>query len=258
MLERGASSVNSRTRRESMPIEALIAADFQANKLYRYFKQERHARALCQGDVWVSTLEECRKHEERGRRDELEGASQWRVKEFNSPSGLKAQELIKQQFGGVFKDCTVYGFEAAFAFDSMLPDAYVICTTDSRAESTQETFGDYCVEISNPRRFFELVTIRLFARTNDRISRSMLSPVTYSSIEYWDDALPLAPPGLVKRPETFGSQREVRLLWYPQTVPISPLLLTVPGVGRLCRLVNDGSEASGDAYKSEKSEPARG
>ena len=32
-------------------------------KVYRFFKEKSHAEALCNGDVWLSTIETCRRYE---------------------------------------------------------------------------------------------------------------------------------------------------------------------------------------------------
>jgi len=215
------------------------ANGFEPPWLYRYFQEESHAKALLQGDVWISTLERCRGYETVGQGDDMEGQSSWNVRKADSPAGLAAQHMMNRNGGPILQDCE-FGpnCAAAIAIESRLPDAYVVCTTQSPAQSTEEVFGQYCVEISNPLRFFWLVTNRLV--TQKPIFEAVFGPIKYAPLERWDEEPPRGPLGMVKRPDAYANQREVRLLWTTRENPIGSFSLTVQGVPRLCRLVNQG------------------
>lgn len=48
-------------------------------KVYRFFKEKSHAEALCNGDVWLSTIETCRRYE-----DPLQGDPDEAIQTYNS------------------------------------------------------------------------------------------------------------------------------------------------------------------------------
>ena len=48
-------------------------------RLYRHFEKEDHAEALTRGEVWISTLNVCRKMESRVRRDPGEGRLHYKI-----------------------------------------------------------------------------------------------------------------------------------------------------------------------------------
>lgn len=206
--------------------------------VYRYFSEAIHADALVRGEVWISTLDACRKYEKMGRGDPDEGTLNYRlthlVGDYETPGFLEmtaragivvdAKEVSNLQF----TNCRS---------TEKIEDAFVICATERMAATTSATFGPYCVEIRRPVKFFELVTNQL-ARMRP-VKTGWFDRVTYAAREYIDSSDPPAPAGFLKAPDVYADQREIRLLWLPtQTVTdLKPFTMTVAGVSRLCRRI---------------------
>jgi hypothetical protein len=120
----------------------------------------------------------------------------------------------------------------------MLGDALVLCTTEAfNPGLLSETFGNFCVEITEPLHFFELITNRL---TREMILKeSIIGRVIYQEREYCDLEPPPGPLGFVKPPDRYQHQQEFRFLWtIDNPNNLQPFLLDVPEVKSLCRRHN--------------------
>ncbi|MCP6036931.1 hypothetical protein NL368_26675, partial [Klebsiella pneumoniae] len=131
-------------------------------KVYRFFKEKSHAEALCNGDVWLSTIETCRRYE-----DPLQGDPNEAIQTYSSgfiSGGSDDSRFVSAAaHAGIHigPGCSGITIQNCRSFNKM-PDAFVLCTTlEFQPENLNDTFGNYCVEISNVEEFFGLITKKL-------------------------------------------------------------------------------------------------
>jgi hypothetical protein len=113
----------------------------------------------------------------------------------------------------------------------------VLCTTEAfDPDELSETFGRYCVAISDPERLFRLLTDRL--REDHNVAQAAYGRVVYRDRYYTGLEEPPGPIGFVKPPDKCQDQREVRFLWtLSGEEELQPFLLQVPEITTLCRRV---------------------
>jgi hypothetical protein len=168
-------------------------------RLYRFFKCLEHAQNFADGRIWISTLEACRKHE-----DPQQG---------DSEEGKLGNKLIS--------------------------DALVLCTTLRFDPSKMsDSFGNYCVEITEPLKFFVKLTEELMLRYP--IDRFRQAQIIYAEREF--EGTRPGRIGFVKPPDKYAEQEEHRMLWTVSVdKPLIPGKLYVPGLKRYCRLLASDS-----------------
>ncbi|HDR2373376.1 TPA: hypothetical protein QCH88_000519 [Enterobacter asburiae] len=207
--------------------------------IFRFFKEKEHAEALCNGDVWLSTLQTCREYE-----DPLQGDPKEATHTYNGGStvlhgdGTEEDFVTKAARLGIrvhpgAKDITLIGGFHSFS----IPDAYVLCMTQEFDPSKlSDTFGNYCVEISDPKQFFEVISTKL--HTIIPLKDGYMGPITYDTR---DHSVHEAMPGIigfVKPKDTYSEQKEFRFLWqtYDKRA-IKPFLLSCPEAAAFCRII---------------------
>jgi hypothetical protein len=212
----------------------LVSIDGHNEPIYRFFPERWQAEALCNGNVWISTLETCRQYE-----DPLQGDPEEATHTYNSghivggsndPAFVEMASRSGIHIGGGCSDITISNCASV----QRLPDAYVLCTTSEFCpQNLSDTFGNYCVKISNPVEFFKHVSYAL----NDQkiIREGGMGLVKYQNRVYTGLEPPPGPIGFVKPHDQYSSQKEFRLLWVPQEhTNIKPFLLKCPGAGEFC------------------------
>lgn len=120
---------------------------------------------------------------------------------------------------------------------TILPDAYVLCTTtEFSPEKLSETFGRYCVEVTNPKDFFVLISESL--EKSKKIKESAAGKVIYKDRSYTGMESPPGRIGFVKPPDLYATQREFRLLWVPENSSgLAPFLLKCPEAAHFCKRI---------------------
>ncbi|WP_181318092.1 hypothetical protein [Photobacterium angustum] len=120
-----------------------------------------------------------------------------------------------------------------------LPDAFVLCTTrEYKPENLTDTFGKYCVKISNPVEFFKRTSIEL--NKHFEIQEGGVGLVQYRDRSYTGLEKPPGPIGFVKPSDKYSNQKEFRMLWVPKKdFTIKPFLLKCPDVAHLCSIVSN-------------------
>lgn len=208
--------------------------------IFRFFKEKEHAEALCKGDVWLTTLQTCREYD-----DPLQGDAKEATHTYDGGTsvlhgdGSDLDFVTKAARLGIrvspdSKDIQISGGFHSFS----IPNAYVLCTTQEfNPSKLSDTFGNYCVEISEPKEFFELVSAKLHHTVS--LKHGYMGPVTYDKRDHMvHEALP-APIGFVKPKDIYSEQKEFRFLWLPADKrDIKPLLLSCPEVAKLCRIIS--------------------
>jgi len=215
----------------------LIQIDERAQSVYRFFKKESEAEALTRGEVWLSTLATCRAYEDPKQGDPEEAHetynSGYAVGGSDDPELVEVARRSGIHIGPGFNKITIKNNTRR----TVLPDAYVLCTTiEYLPEKLSETFGKYCVEITNPREFFTNISVVL--EKSVALNEAVAGKVIYKHRHYTGMEAPPGPIGFVKPPDLYASQKEFRLLWVPKMPEgITPFLLNCPNVKQLCKRI---------------------
>ena len=206
-------------------------------KVYRFFKEKSHAEALCNGDVWLSTIETCRRYE-----DPLQGDPDEAIQTYNSgfiSGGSDDSRFVSAvAHAGIHvgPGCSGITIQNCRSFNKM-PDAFVLCTTlEFQPENLNDTFGNYCVEISNVEEFFGLITKKLKGLLP--IKLGAMGVVRYGSNSFYGYQPPPGQIGFVKNRDKYSSQKEFRFLWVPETFDIQPGLVNCPELSYCCRMIS--------------------
>jgi hypothetical protein len=154
---------------------------FHPVELYRFFKLEEHADALCRGHVYLGKLEACRRCEDPQRGDIGEGKTTYHSGVITGSHGDPHFDHVARQFGGLgfgSKNMTISNCRAV----TELPDAWVLCLTMLPKSPDIETVGRYGVRIADPVLFFDRVTNALNHRIAMRVAA--FGPISYASRDY--------------------------------------------------------------------------
>lgn len=176
--------------------EDLVAVLFHGSRLYRFFDAEWKADALTGGHVKLNTLQSCRADEDKHRGDFYDGILRHRGRQERTVASepyayttenvpvfragtinMVERRTVRQQL-----PCVIRQFDDDLC--EWLPDAFVLCTAETRNDHNVENFGPYCVAISNPKEFFSRITHALSKAT--RIREAIIGPVTYRDYEHPD------------------------------------------------------------------------
>lgn len=208
--------------------------------VYRFFRERNHAEQLAQGIVWLSTLGSCRGYEEDGRGDAGEATQVYWSGEFSGEGTDPHIQHVSQHSGIKIQIAPGAEIQQVLIRDATysrgIADAFVLCTSEKFDPSCMETFGPYCVEISRPRFFVWLVTVRLGLELP--IGEAIIGRIQYRDRSYSGLQTQPGVLGFVK-PVEFSSQREVRLLWTIKGKAriLEPKTVTCPEIRALCRMV---------------------
>lgn len=210
--------------------------DNHEEKVYRFFSEAWQADAFAQGDIFLSTLERCRAYEDAEQGDKDEGLETYYVDHISGDSD-NIQFVEQAQRLGIFvgEGNTNITFEN-MSSTTIIPDAYVLCTATDFSPALQKKFGPYCVEITNPRYFFILLSVSLNAES--AIWEAASGKIKYADRKYINDNLPNGNIGFVKPLDPYHYQKEFRFLWvmHPE-VQLQPFVLKCPKVMNLCRRI---------------------
>lgn len=205
--------------------------------VYRFFQEAEHADLFCHGKVRISTIETCRKYEDKAQGDAEEAHLHYKTGSMVGGSDESAFVTVASRAGiYIGPNCSNITVSNCSRTTS-LPDAFVLCTTLKYEPSTMNgSFGEACVKINKPRRFYERVSRRL-ARTFP-IKQGAFGPIVYANRHY-EGLQPLPGPiGFVKPPDLYASQCEFRFLWtVNNSIRLDPFLLDVPEIASLCSRV---------------------
>ena len=215
----------------------LVFIDGYNNPVYRFFPEKWQAESLCQGNVWISTLETCRKYEDPLQGDLGEATHTYKSGHIVGGSGDPAFVEMASRSGihisGVCSNINISGATNV----QRLPDAYVMCSTkEFSPEKLSDTFGNYCVKISNPAEFFKRVSVEL--NKESPIREAGMGLIQYKDREFTGLQAAPGPIGFVKPRDQYAPQKEFRQLWIPQNHQnIEPFLLKCSNVSELCTLI---------------------
>lgn len=207
--------------------------------IYRYFDVLEHAKALCIGQVWLSTFEKCRNHDKLAARDVMEGKRTYRAGLIAGSSDDPANKLRAERSGW-----SGFSFEDSIlvpgSTEQQYRDAYLFCTTVRHDPSAMKDLGTYCVEISAPQHFARSV---LHAVTLEfpRIDVAYFDLVTYREQSFEGDGPEPGRIQFTKDPDKYAHEQEARIVFVPSDditlEGIAPRPFSVPAAVQFCRLL---------------------
>lgn len=224
---------------QSMQLEVFSKLEFldsHNEPIYRFFSEEWQANALCQGNVWITTLEACRAYENPLQGDPEEATHTYKSGHiFGAGTNPNFVRMAARLGIHIDRSCLNVNIINSKSIQK-LPDAFVLCaTTEFIPEKLSDTFGKYCVKISNPIEFFKKISIDINKKLE--IQKGVVGLVRYRNRIYTGLEDSPGPIGFVKPSDEYSSQKEFRLLWLPKKFPISPFLLKCQSVTELCSRV---------------------
>jgi hypothetical protein len=193
--------------------------------LYRYFGRPEWADDFVRGRLKVSTLQECRRHEDATRRDPREGITFERIDNVATNDPAEAAEVlammnIRANVRGLYAHGNVV--------ERRLDDAMVLCFSLEYSDQLASHMGQYCVEVIRTEAFFRGLTDAL-ARHGQVILDGTADRVYYDAHDLNAQNRHLRAdraPGFTKTPD-FSLEKEYRMLWVP-TNPRAPFLFAAP------------------------------
>lgn len=201
--------------------------------VYRFFEDESHAQDFVDGSIWISTLSACRSHEGAERGDKEEGHD---IYNTGCISGQASDPHVARAAAklGIPKSSKIHVELVDNEIRTILPDAWVLCTTLRFAPDEMLNIGKHCVRISEPHTFMMALT-RAIGAENPLVGAAAL-PITYASRTYTGAEAPPGPPLFVKPPDAYADQQEFRLAWQPPPgLSIRPFLVNCTGVRGLVK-----------------------
>ena len=200
--------------------------------IYRFLDKPKHVEDLIRGEVWISTLERCRKYEG-ARGDSDEGSVDYQSGTIIADGDDDTLQLMAKRSGiSIGKDVKSILFSNNSSSVS-IPDAWVFCTTERCATERLRQFGSYGVRINEPIRFCEAVTARISAQHE---VTAMVGRIRYRERFYKATDPEPGPLGFVKPPDKYADEVEFRMLWKPEwklTSPLEPMTVNCPEIRTL-------------------------
>jgi len=179
--------------------------------VYRFFPQHEWAENFCAGSIRVSTLDACRKLEDKNRRDEKEGYLQYNSGDAFGNSGDPGLDLVVRRMDIVMVDCQNTTIRNSRNI-TLVPDAFVLCFSSHERPPPEAAFGAFGVRVNDPFALFCAITEQLALEQPGL--RTSFGAVTYSDLEYTGLQSVPGIPGLLKR-TPYSVESEVRMLWVP-------------------------------------------
>ncbi len=206
-------------------------------KVYRLFKEKWQAECFLKGDIWLSTLEECRNYENSEQGDPNEGKQVHLVSSVSgSPAEPRIQEIARRQ--GIEIGTSGGGGSISISQNvhtSVHENSYLLCTSKVYNERLKDVFGQYVVEITDVYEFNSRLSFSLFDQF--KIFQGMAGEVQYTKQTYLDlEPIPKREIFLIKD-NRYEYQKEFRFVWRAHKPMIKPFLFSCPSLSYLCKWV---------------------
>lgn len=199
--------------------------------LYRYDAPEISKKIFEQGSIKITTLDFCRKCEDAGEGTKvttsIPGTNSLNENDVVRLLGINANS-IRIKGNNAF----VTIGENAIRRTERLSNAFVFCTsTLENSEFLKGRYGEGCLRIINPLKFFELIDRKF----RNQYKKYKLSKCVVDHVEYTHrtanyknhtnkNVAFIKPAGTSKH---YESEKEVRALWIPAQFDIEPFFLNV-------------------------------
>ena len=195
--------------------------------VYRFLRSEEHAQQFANGRIYISTLKACRAYEEEGRGDAEEGYERRLIDHARGGSNNSEFVELAQKVGiHIGEGCSNISLSNVEGVN-FIHDAYVLCTTDQfDPKKLGPRYGKYCVEITDPLAFFNVVTRALLSHAV--LKEGFMGPIIYKDrlIKNMEESPGLI--GFVKPPDIYADDREYRFLWTVTQAEIKGILIDIP------------------------------
>lgn len=210
---------------------------FTGTTIYRSFDSEEYADNFVAGNIWLSTLERCRQYEDPLQGDSGEATHLYSSGLINGGSNdAKFVRAAGNMGVKIEPGCSNITFNNCVSIQK-LHDAFVICTSEIFDPKLSETFGNYCVEISDPKKFFAAISEALRHQPHIDFAWAGWGKIKYRDRTYGGLEDSPGSLGLVK-PIKYAHQKEIRFMWgVKDDKPIAPFSLFVPELKNLCRRI---------------------
>lgn len=199
--------------------------------LYRFLDEEKYAGDLAQGRFRITTLRRVRAHEKL--QGDIGEGSEWYFSDSPSSGDPRFEEVAART--GITIGPAAHGVTIRWnVTHRVVWDAYLLCLTKSFDPGRfAKDFGNFCCEITDARRFFDLVTDHLTGRPDWQCAE--MGSVIYGKRTPQGLDFPSVPSMFVK-PPIYEDQEEVRLTWFgaPPPIPLNPLDINIPALASLC------------------------
>jgi len=208
-------------------------------KVYRFVCKAEYADDFANGRIRLSTLDACRAYEDPLQGDSGEGT---RVHELNKPmsGSFEDKEFVETaaRAGIRVGQGARVEIRGTNTVSFRLANSFVLCTTNHfEPELLSDTFGKYCVEISDAEAFGKLITGSLESE-GFKIRQALAGNVIYAPRHTYNHDRDNGPIGFVKPADPYVTQQEFRFVFVPhEDVPISPMFVNIPSAKTLCRRI---------------------
>jgi hypothetical protein len=179
--------------------------------LNRFFREARHARALLDGRVWLSTLSACREYEALGQGDADEATHLYNTGNLegdgDDPEFRRRAAIGRSKVHPGTESIVIW----QNAITTTLYDAYVLCLSEHDSPELRSTFGEHRVTMREVTAV--LVAISETLGTSLEVTTAALGRIRYRPRYSEGDEESPGPLGFVKPAVPFEPQREWRMLW---------------------------------------------
>ncbi|CAI1531800.1 hypothetical protein QMZ62_05205 [Serratia sp. PF2-63] len=208
--------------------------------VYRFFDEQIYADNFCNGLIRVSTLEACRKYEHPEKGDK--GEASWKQyintlciknasKEIRAALKLAGVDISPESKGNIINRAKK---------ENVIPNAYVLCGTKHFEPKTfQDSFGKYCVEISNAHEFCLQLSEKIAIHHKGVNVHGDYDDVTYMDRIGIDLQGPRRHIGFIKPVIPYAKQKEFRFLWTLEDpyITLEKLDIVCPEIVGMCKRI---------------------
>jgi len=210
--------------------------------LYKYINPKWADEMTSRGSVRIGTLYGFRTTETLGgeRGDQHEGV---RISLTDGKAGfIRGEDLpwfVKESLR--VPDGVVMKFDEGghFLVHQHAPNVFVFCACSRYDANLMKLFGGACIEITEPRFYFDAITKALEGWTPEgvrRITGFQLAPCQYLPREQtWPNVVPYNP--IFRKAPAYEHQMETRAVWWTPLTLIEPENLLVPEIRHFCRRI---------------------
>lgn len=187
--------------------------NFEVLPLYRFFASKERADQFANGEIWISTLAECRKHEDFHQGDADEGSNTFHISSFES--GTTEQEIeskilnrLRFDTNGakiIMKDCKS---------KTSIKNAFLLCTTKNKDIENLSDKWKYGVQINTTSKKLNfLLNASLIFNNKVPVVSNLYGITNYNISRDFSDINNPPPHSAFLKPQIHASQEEYRFYW---------------------------------------------
>lgn len=188
--------------------------------LYRFFETKEYADTFANGEIWISTLKECRKHDDPQQGDPDEGSMTYQQGVLIIENRVITQEdydIAHSASIGIPEPGTFVKGPITLIGNSktrFINNAYLLCTTsDPNAITKQSNNWKYGVKINLPKEDFHKIVTSAFDNKRIILTKDKHGWAKYGDNRvFYDYKRPPTDLAFIK-PNRHAVQSEYRFLW---------------------------------------------